>query len=123
MCRTMESLQTWILLIEQSCYAAAATNHCDITIMYKSQQTASLVHSCRPPTMSLSRLASLALTPSVIRAGKMEGRLIPLRCIHAYDIISLERVQRISPSSRCEVTAVSDLALHIRRLANEMLVI
>src|SRR6218665_69036 len=121
MCRTMESLQTWILLFEQSCYAAAATNHCDITIMYKSQQTASLVHSCRPPTTSLSRLASLALTPSVIRAGKMEGRLISLRCI--YDIISLERVQRISPASRCEVTAVSDLDLYIRRLANEMLVI
>src|SRR6218665_595635 len=49
--------------------------------------------------------------------------LRPLRCI--YDIIklSLERVQRISPVSRCEVTAVIDLDLHIRRLANEMLVI
>jgi len=32
-------------------------------------------------------------------------------------------MQRISPASRCEVTAVSDLDLHIRRLANEMLVI
>jgi len=30
-------------------------------------------------------------------------------------MISLERVQRISPASRCEVTAVSDLDLHIRR--------
>ena len=47
--------------------------------------------------------------------------LEPLRCI--YNIITLERVRRISDASRCEVTAVSDLDLLIRRLANEMLVI
>src|SRR6218665_2045129 len=44
-----------------------------------------------------------------------------LRCI--YNIITLERVRRISDASRCEVTAVSDLDLQLRRLANEMLVI
>ena len=45
----------------------------------------------------------------------------PLRCI--YNIITLERVRRISDASRCEVTAVSDLDLQLRQLANEMLVI
>src|SRR6218665_1263284 len=48
----------------------------------------------------------------VVMIGAIVGVVITLRCI--YNNTSLERVQRISPASRCEVTAVRDLDLHIQ---------